>query len=86
MTEEKMRKTITAIVAAATLLLVFLLVILVYQFITLGVQGNREEKLQQEVTALEQQAADSGEYADWLEENGKLWLAINDGWRFPDGE
>lgn len=41
MTQEKMRKLITAIVVAATLLLVILLSVLIYQWITISVYNKR---------------------------------------------
>jgi hypothetical protein len=44
MTQEKMRKMISAIVAAATVLFVALLAYLIYQWITIAVLNNRIEK------------------------------------------
>ena len=41
MTQDKMRKTITAVVVAATMLLFILLCVLVYQWITIGVYNKR---------------------------------------------
>lgn len=41
MTQDKMRKMITAIVVAATMLLVILLSVLIYQWITIGVYNKR---------------------------------------------
>lgn len=41
MTQEKMRKMITAIVVAATMLLFILLSVLIYQWITIGVYNKR---------------------------------------------
>jgi cell division protein FtsB len=48
MTQEKMRKLISAIVAAATVLLVILLSVLIYQWIKLAVLNNRIEKVKAE--------------------------------------
>ena len=75
MTQEKMRKLITAFVAAGTALLVFLLGVLVYQWITIGVNARREKKIKEEITRLEQQVAEAetdvayyeGELYKWLE-------------------
>lgn len=75
MTQEKMRKLITAFVAAGTALLVFLLGVLVYQWITIGVNARREKKIKDEITRLEQQVAEAetdvayyeGELYKWLE-------------------
>ena len=80
MTEEKMRKVITASVVAATTLIVFLLAVLVYQWITLGVLNNRKDKLLQENAALEEQIQKGGETAEYYESvMGKEWLAFQEG-------
>ena len=49
MTQEKMRKTITALASAATLLLVILLSVLIYQWVTISVQKKRIAEAQQSV-------------------------------------
>lgn len=49
MTEGKMRKTITAIASAATLLLVILLSVLIYQWITISAQKKRIAKAEENV-------------------------------------
>ncbi len=54
MTQDKMRKLITACAVAATALLVFLLSVLVYQWITMGVQARREKQLKEEIAAYEE--------------------------------
>ena len=54
MTQDKMRKVITACVSAATVLLVALLSFLIYQWITIAVQNKRIDKLTAEITQLEE--------------------------------
>ena len=54
MTQDKMRKLITAIVVATTLLLVVLLSVLVYQWITIGVQKKRIAKIRADIAYYEQ--------------------------------
>ncbi len=54
MTQEKMRKLITAIVVATTLLLVILLSVLIYQWITIGVQKKRIEKVRADIAYYEE--------------------------------
>ncbi len=54
MTQEKMRKMITAIVVAATLLLVILLSVLIYQWIKIGVYNKRIEKVKGDIAYYEQ--------------------------------
>ena len=54
MTQEKMRKLITAIAVAATLLLVILFSVLIYQWIKIGVYNKRIEKVQNDIAYYEQ--------------------------------
>lgn len=80
MTQEKMRKIITACVSAATVLLVFLVGFLCYQWIARAVLDNRMERLEKEIAALEQNNADLEDYAAYLETDmGKDWLAFQMG-------
>ena len=55
MTQDKMRKVITACVSAATFLLAFLLCFLVYQWITIAVYNKKIDKVEKEIAALELQ-------------------------------
>ena len=55
MTQDKMRKVITACVSAATVLLVFLLCFLVYQWISIGVYNRKIDKVEAKIAALEAQ-------------------------------
>ena len=85
MTQDKMRKTITAVVVAATLLLVFLLSVLIYQWVTLGVLNRRKAKLDKEIATLEQQKQDAALDAEWYEANMFL-LAVENGWVYAQGD
>ncbi len=85
MTQDKMRKTITAVVAAATLLLVILLSVLIYQWITMGVLDRRKEKLETEIGALQQQKQNAELDAEWYEANMFL-LAVENGWVYEQGD
>lgn len=80
MTQEKMRRIITACVSAATLLLTCLSLYLAYQWITIAVFNHRIDKLEKENAALEQKIAEDSEYAEYLETPiGKDWLAFEEG-------
>ena len=80
MTQEKMRKLITASVVAATTFVVFLLAVLVYQWITLGVLDTRKAKLEEENMLLQEQIEKGGDTAEYYESvMGKEWLAFQEG-------
>ena len=85
MTQDKMRKIIAATVSAVTVLFVLLLGYLIYQWVTLGVLEKREEKLEKEITKLEQTIEQGEKDAEYYESFlGKNWLAIHKGWQAGD--
>ena len=87
MTQEKMRKVIAACVSAATVLFVFLLSYLIYQWVTLAVLDKREKELQAEIQKLQQTIEKGTEEAEYYESVlGKNWLAIHQGWQAGDEE
>ena len=53
MTQEKMRKVITALASAATVLLITLFSYLIYQWVTIAVYNKRIDKLETEIAQLE---------------------------------
>ena len=81
MTQEKMRRMVTALVVAATTLLVSLLAVIVYQAIALTVNKNRIEKLEKDIQYYEQVISEGKldlEYYESLE--GLENAARRDGW------
>ncbi|MBE5740646.1 MAG: hypothetical protein E7349_07365 [Clostridiales bacterium] len=85
MTQEKMRKVITASAVAATLLLVFLLSFLVYQGIQSAVYNKRIKELTEETNRLEQELDSNTKNAEYYESLfGKEWLAYQSGYVFPE--
>lgn len=85
MTQEKMRRIITACVSAATVLFVLLLSYLIYQWVTISVQNKREAQLEAEIAAIEQKIAQGEGDAEYYESLlGKEWLAIHYGWQAGD--
>lgn len=67
MTQEKLRKVITASVVAATLLLVFLLSYLTYQWIALAVQKKRIKEYEQNIARLEEVIEKGEQSAEYYE-------------------
>ncbi len=85
MTQEKMRKIITACVAAATLFLVILLSVLIYQWIKIGVLNSRIDKIEEENARLEESIEAGEKDAKYYESViGKEWLAFQNGFVRPD--
>ena len=85
MTQEKMRKVITAGAVAATLLLVFLLSFLVYQGIKSAVYDKRINQMEQEISRLEEELSENVKSAEWLEKDWvKELLAQQYGYVFPE--
>ena len=67
MTQDKMRKVITACVSAATVLLFALLSFLIYQWITIAVYNKRIDKLETEIAQLEAVVARGEEDLEYFE-------------------
>ena len=85
MTQDKMRKLIVACAVAATLLLVLLLSVLVYQWIKIGVLNGRIEQIEQENARLEETIEQGEKDAEYYESiMGKEWLAFQNGFVRPD--
>ena len=72
MTQEKLSRMVTGIVVAATLFLVVLLGVLVYQWITLGAQQRRIDAALAESAKLESEEAEFGEDLDEVM-NDPIW-------------
>lgn len=80
MTQEKMRRIITACVSAATVLLVFLLSFLIYQWIKIAVLNKKIKKAEAENAKYEEIIAQGEETAEYYESVlGKEWLAFQEG-------
>ena len=87
MTQEKMRKVITASAVAGTLLLVFLLTYLVGQWITIGVFNNRIRKMEEDNARWEEVVAKNEKDAEYYESVfGKDHLAWLQGYIRPSEE
>jgi len=81
MTESKMRKIITAVAAAATLLVLLLLSYLVSQWITISVQKKRIAAAETRVEMLEKEAEAKEDDLDvYLSEYYKDWAALKLGY------
>ncbi len=61
MTQDKMRRIITACISAATVLLVFLLGYLIFQWVSLANEQKKIDKLEKEIAVLEEQLAKAQE-------------------------
>ena len=87
MTQEKLRRVVTASVVAGTTLFVILLSVLVYQIITISVYNKRIAKVQEEIadlnTSVEQMEKDLNYYSSEL---GKFWLAMEEGFVLGQGK
>ncbi len=73
MTQDKMRRIITACVSAATVLLVFLLSFLIYQWITIAKKNERIDQINENIAYWEEQIENAEtekerfESQQWLE-------------------
>ena len=86
LTEEKVRKIVTGATVAGVLLIVFLVAILIVQFVQIGVVNRRraeyDRQIEQHEALIESGAAQ--EELLQLEETLRS-LAIENGWEMPEG-
>ena len=78
MTQDKLRKVITACVSAATVLLVFLLGFLTYQWITIATLNKKISKAEAAVAYWERECEKSEGTADFYEDEFYLKWAIEE--------
>ncbi len=79
MNTQKRNRIVAAVTVNVVLLLVILVAVMIYQIITISVLSNRREELQQEISSIiaeKDSAEDRLEY--YLSEGGvyKLWLEL----------
>ncbi len=84
MTQEKLRRMVTALTVAGTLLIVTLLGVLIFQWVKIGVQENRKAELNAKLQAQEAINQELGEEFDFVtDELGKMNEAMLQGWVKP---
>lgn len=76
MTQEKMRKVITACVSAATVLLILLFSYLIYQWVTIGILNKRIAKAEAEVKYWEEIVEKGGSDLDYYASEEYLKQAL----------
>ncbi len=87
MTQDKLKRVVTAVTVAATALLVFLLSYIVYQVIHICVLNAREKELMEDNKRLEETIAKEKLDAEYYESQiGQEWLAFEWGWFKTQGD
>jgi len=77
MTEEKLRKIITAVAVAATTLLVFLVGVIIYQIVAINVYDDRIEKTKKEIAYWEDKnLSDEQDLDHYLSDEYLQWEAF----------
>ena len=80
-TEEKVKRIAVGATVAGVLLILFLVVILIIQFVQIGVRSSEKKRLEEAIERYEQMV-DKGEMTlEWyLEREGLYWTARSYGW------
>ena len=84
LTEEKMRKIAAGATVAGVLLVLFLIVILIIQFVQMGVANAQSSHLSDEIdryTELLEKGEQDLEF--YKTQNGLYYLALQQGWQTP---
>ena len=86
LTEEKVRKIVTGATVAGVLLIVFLVAILIVQFVQIGVVNRRRAEYDRQIEQYEALIESGAAQEDLLQlEETLRSLAIENGWEMPEG-
>lgn len=86
LTEEKVRKIVTGATVAGVLLIVFLVVILIVQFVQIGVVNRRRAEYDRQIEQYEALIESGAAQEELLQlEETLRSLAIENGWEMPEG-
>lgn len=81
-TEDKAKRIAIGATVAGILLIVFLLIILIVQFVQIGVRNSRKSDLEQQIEEYEKRLEDGNRDLNWyLERDGLYWTARTYGWK-----
>ena len=78
MTENKLRRIVTAVAVAGTCLLVFLATFIVCQLVTIGQYSSREDDLKKEIANLQTKIEQGGNDLEYYESE---WYLQNEAWK-----
>ncbi len=86
LTEEKVRKIVTGATVAGVLLIVFLVAILIVQFVQIGVVNRRRAEYDRQIEQYEALIESGAAQEELLQlEETLRSLAIENGWEMPEG-
>ncbi len=79
---EKATRIAVGATVGGVLLVLFLIVVLIIQFVQIGVQNRTEDELNEQISRYEQMIADGEDKITYYEEgNGLYYLARKHGWQ-----
>ena len=80
--QEKATRIAVGATVGGVLLVLFLIVVLIIQFVQIGVQNRMEDELNEQISRYEQMIADGEDKITYYEEgNGLYYLARKHGWQ-----
>lgn len=84
LTDEKVRKVAVGATVAGVLLVLFLIVILIVQFVQIGVANAQSRRLDEEIAKYEQMIEEGEDALDFYQNGlGLYYLALERGWKLP---
>ena len=84
LTDEKMKKIAVGATVAGVLLVIFLAVILIIQFVQIGVANAQSRRLDEEIAKYEDMIEKGqSDLEVYQSEQTLLWLALQRGWERP---
>ena len=87
LTDEKVRKVAVGAPVAGVLLVLFLIVILIVQFVQIGVANVQSRRLDEEIAKYEQMIEEGEGDLDFYQSGlGLYYLALGRGWQTPSNK
>ena len=87
LTDEKVRKVAVGATVAGVLLVLFLIVILIVQFVQIGVANAQSRRLDEEIAKYEQMIEEGECDLDFYQNGlGLYYLALGRGWQTPSNK
>ena len=87
LTDEKVRKVAVGATVAGVLLVLYLIVILIVQFVQIGVANAQSRRLDEEIAKYEQMIEEGEGDLDFYQSGlGLYYLALGRGWQTPSNK
>jgi NADH:ubiquinone oxidoreductase subunit 6 (subunit J) len=79
MSDEKLKRTVTGMIVAGTILILVLLIVILYQIVCMGVKKSQIKKYEEQISNYERIAEQLGQDLDYYSSDYAKWIAAVQG-------